>query len=136
MCNVLHLLEEIDDYRFVAICEHGTIHISWNRSVIFLGQDEMLSLEACLDEAIAMGGELEPHTSRPFDDAINGRYVIWIYDFAHRMDIEEFMLFTDLINRASQKIEGQKPAKKIEELSVTYLPGKQYTFTPMLYSPN
>lgn len=38
MCNQLIMLAELDEHRYIAQCEHGTIHVGWGMATLHLSQ--------------------------------------------------------------------------------------------------
>jgi len=51
MCQHLTYLVYDNEYRFIAMCEHGTIHVTWQRGTVHLSSQLLLQLADFLPQA-------------------------------------------------------------------------------------
>lgn len=104
MCNELMLLSEFDDYRCIAICEHDTIHLSWDHTTVYLRPEELLSLDLCLDQAIVAGPEGIFKQNMQVDTRQDAACLLWVFDVALRLSADNFLILTELVSQAAQKM--------------------------------
>ncbi len=57
MCGKLTLLAKANATRYIAQCEHGTIHIVWDNVSVRLCQADFLSITANTCKGLTTGGE-------------------------------------------------------------------------------
>ena len=51
MCQHLTYLVYDNEYRFIAMCEHGTVHLTWQRGTVHLSSQLLLQLADFLPQA-------------------------------------------------------------------------------------
>lgn len=100
MCNSITTLSHSTDHRFIAVCEHGTVHIYWERFTLYLRPEEFRYLSQLLDEVIA--GVTYPWSESP--EFLEQPFMIWVDDFALRLQGMDFCYFVDLIEQATAKL--------------------------------
>ena len=102
MCDQISLLAAHDDYRFVGICEHGTLHVSWEHIIIYMTPEDFLSLDYCLDHAVTKGNFF-------LQDELNTAVMLWILNTAVLLKEEDFLILTDIVDQAASKLPRTLP---------------------------
>ncbi|MEM7032640.1 MAG: hypothetical protein AAF629_24010 [Chloroflexota bacterium] len=110
MCNSITMLAQLSDHRFVAVCEHSTVHIYWERFTLYMRPGEFSYLCQCLDEVIA--GVTYPWSEDP--DYLEQSFMIWVDDFALRLQGIDFCYFTDLVEEAKTKVRIKETSQPLE----------------------
>jgi hypothetical protein len=58
MCQQMTMLAELEEHRFIARCEHGTIHLNWDVITLHLTKEYFLELAQELQEPLPQQGIL------------------------------------------------------------------------------
>ncbi|MEM8859274.1 MAG: hypothetical protein AAGD96_13185, partial [Chloroflexota bacterium] len=106
MCEHMHFLAQIDNFRWVAICEHGKIHLSWDHLVLFMTPGELDKLGVTLDVAITEDQRFRHHRDALQNDKIHwsvpeqGHFVVWIGHYAIQLSPVDYLLFGSMLSKA------------------------------------
>ena len=102
MCNQVTLLVAHDDHRFIGICEHGTLHISWGHIIIYMKPEDFLSLDYCLNRAIV--------ENRLFvENKIGKAAMLWIFNTAVLLKEEDFLIICSMVALSAKRLTVHVP---------------------------
>lgn len=120
MCNNLELLAKFDEYRFIAICEHGTVHIGWDHFTLYLRPEEFVSLDVSLSQSFFSSARQLETVENPFED--EPICFVSIFDIMLRLNEASYLVLTDLVHRSVQKLPVRLPRVAHEKISVSEWP--------------
>jgi hypothetical protein len=63
MCNQLIMLAELDERRYIAQCEHGTIHVGWDMITLHLTRSYFLELAKAIQYPLPHDEQVLAQTS-------------------------------------------------------------------------
>ena len=113
MCEHMHYLSQIDRLRWIAICEHGTIHLSWDHLVLFITPRELVKLGMTLDVAITQDHRFNKH-KETFENETQhwsvpeeGFFNIWVGRYALQLTPVDYLLFGSLVSRAINNLTSE-----------------------------
>ena len=121
MCNNIILLAEHDEHRLVCICEHGTIHFSWDHLTLYLRGEDYLSLDHCLDRALLNHkyGQMDMEDEM----AMNApSCLLWVFDIALKLSFADLIIMAELVYQGSQCLPSTIPRHQNEEIKVADWP--------------
>ncbi|MEM7335263.1 MAG: hypothetical protein AAF490_24510 [Chloroflexota bacterium] len=107
MCNHMQYLAKVDEYRWVGVCEHGTVHLTWDNMVIFLGVSELRELGFELDVAIVEDNDFSKQIKILDEERFiqsEGFFDIWIGGYAVRLKPVDYLIFGSMISKALDSI--------------------------------
>lgn len=99
MCNYLTPLAYLNDERFINICEHGTVHFSWDLVVMFMRTTDLAYIQYALE-----------HTSVPLPSHTNNQdsaltVVFWYRQYAIRLQPFDFLRLRAMVHCANKEID-------------------------------
>lgn len=109
MCNHLTFLAQSGDWRYVAQCEHGTLHLTWGRQTLHLQPKDFLRVARFLEQANP-GGESElndGHNSLRSNRA--GHFELWLLEMGLKLSPVDFLILVDIVQVATRQL--QPPSK-------------------------
>lgn len=113
MCNRIQQLANVGQFRWVAICEHGNVRLSWDNTIIFLDPSTLKKLGYVLDLAIveaANSKTLLPDAQQAQLEQTEGYFNIWIGRHAIQLKPVDYLVFGSLI---SQSLNSLNPQAKL-----------------------
>ena len=102
MCQRLTLLAQRDSVRYIAQCEHGTLHLRWRRSALQLTEDEF----AAVARFLGRWSEHE-HSATAADSCISlfrdssGMIQLWIVGVGLYLTHDDLLLLIELISEVA-----------------------------------
>ena len=121
MCDRIKVLANCDRYRWVGICEHGTIHLSWDHVMLFFYPCDLQKLAFVLDTAVieqnhtAQQRRLYYQQTHQASAEQDGYFDLWIDKYAIRLMPVDYLLFGSLICQAITQL----PETMIKKVSTT-----------------
>jgi len=104
MCQRLTLLAQRDAMRYLAYCEHGTLHLRWRRSTLQLTRLEFNAMAQFLE--VWQENEHPPTTSDScvslFCDS-SGMIQLWIVGVGLYLTRDDLLLLIELIDEVTQQ---------------------------------
>lgn len=122
MCNNLVFLAEQDEYRFICICEHQTIHLSWDHVTIYLMPEDFLSLDICLDRAV-LNHRNSPHNA-PLDEEMRKKpsCLLWVFDIAIKLSLDDLLIMAELVYQGTKQLSAELPRKSNKNIHLKEWP--------------
>jgi hypothetical protein len=112
MCQHLTILAKYSEHQWIAQCEHGTLHLTWQRTIISLRLSECKRLAVFLD---AWAPESRDGMKLMRDDAFRlfqdptGRVQFWLYDTGLQLATHDVPVLRKLVQIAARQAEPQEP---------------------------
>ena len=106
MCDHIHILSHIEQFRWIGICEHDKVHLSWDHLILFLNPSELNKLGAVLDVAITEDKRFKQHRyaleneDQHWSVPEKGHFDIWIGHYALRLAPVDYLLFGSMVSKA------------------------------------
>ena len=101
MCHQLTVLAHYNDYRFIACCEHRTIHLIWDRSNVRMHVSDfdhmaeiMSTVKTNPDQSLIRLGLL------CLVRDVEGHVQLWMGGAGLLLSRQDFSIFTDLVQTA------------------------------------
>ena len=97
MCQHLTPLARSNDFRHIARCEHGTIHLTWDLMTVYLDDDTFTGLVQVLEKGASLTkpGKVHHESCHVFHREL-GYYQVWVRNIALNLSPADFLIFTDL----------------------------------------
>ena len=111
MCQHITILAKYNEHQWIAQCEHGTLHLTWQRTVISLRLSECKRLAVFLD---AWAPESHDGMQLMSDDAFRlfqdptGRVQFWLYDTGLQLAAHDVSVLCKLVQIAARQAEPQE----------------------------
>ena len=106
----IQFISHLDQFRWVAVCEHGRIHLAWNNQILFLSPAELSKLGFVLDVAITEDARfqqyqwaVEPDTEH-WSVPSKGVFDVWIGRYAIRLSPFDYLMFGSMISKALDEV--------------------------------
>jgi len=109
-CEHMHYLSRINNFRWAAICEHGTIHLSWDHLMLFITPGELDKLGMTIDAAITHNQHFKKYREALEDETQHwsvpekGFFNIWVGRYALRLAPVDYLLFGSMVNKATDNL--------------------------------
>lgn len=106
MCEHIHILSYIENFRWIGICEHDKIHLSWDHLILFLNPNELNKLGMVLDIAITENERFKQHRYALEHEEMHwsvpeqGHFDVWIGRYALRLSPVDYLLFGSMVSKA------------------------------------
>ena len=98
MCNNIRYLAELDQFRFLAICEHEMLHLGWDHAIFYLSPDAFASLQEMLAEIDQTGHDIANS---------GGIYWLHLYDFALKLTPGDLKDLAQLFQQATLELPAE-----------------------------
>lgn len=111
MCNHIRIIARTDDHtRYIARCEHGSLHVVWNNADYLLNRQGLDEFREILDNADAAQQMRELMTGGA--DADLKMIEIWFQDAGLRVRVQDLETMRELVNEALAFLD-QEPAPTV-----------------------
>ncbi|MCB0064770.1 MAG: hypothetical protein KDE19_21750 [Caldilineaceae bacterium] len=108
MCNAFTMLVATSDWRYVAQCEHKTVHLRWDHLTISLPPQSFLTLARQILREVAGAQPLRPTS----DATVNGQSSLRLrlHTVLLEFSATDLPVLTELMQQAIQQLSGDAPA--------------------------
>ena len=115
MCKHLIFLAKSSDWRHIAQCEHGTIHLSWDRKTLHIQPKNFLRVVRFLEKA-SLGYEREINDGHNYlRQNKAGYFELWLLGMGLMLSPVDFMILVDIVRLAVQQWQNQSESR-LEQL--------------------
>lgn len=107
MCQQLTYLVYRSQRRFVAICEHGTFHVAWQRATLHANHEEFQTIASFLEQAesVAEPGQYYTCHCHALTLDAQGYYQVWLWGMGFYFAPGDFRQFVHMISEAQIALE-------------------------------
>jgi hypothetical protein len=111
MCNQLTFLAKSNDWRYIAQCEHGIIHLGWDFKTLYLQHRDFLQVARFLEKAnLGYEGEVNDGYLRQNKD---GYLELWLRGMGLILSAVDFLMIADIVREGVQRLQDpSRPAPK------------------------
>jgi hypothetical protein len=106
MCQKLTPLAQINDYRHIRRCEHGTVHLTWDWVTVHINSTQFAELVDIFKESrkIPESPLLRNGHCRLFHNVEQGYYQFWLGNVAINLSPVDYLIFSDMTHVAGKKL--------------------------------
>lgn len=110
MCEQLTILAKSSDYRYIGLCEHGTIHLFWHHSTLYLSVEEFERFVQFVSRGINAGRARRCEGRYHLALTANRYYQLWIGNAGLLLSAVDWLIFVDLGQVALRQLQRQPTA--------------------------
>lgn len=107
MCQQLTYLVYRGQRRFIAICEHGTFHVAWQRATLHANHDEFQTIAGFLEraETVAQPGQYYAGHCHAMTLDAQGYYQVWLWGMGFYFAPGDFKQFVAMVVEAQMALD-------------------------------
>lgn len=125
------LLAKHNDYRYITVCEHGTVHVNWGNATLRMPPAAFARISRVLEQAAADPNNIEERCEGRLCllQGRNGAYQLLVGDTGLYLNATELLVLIDLVQAAIDTLTGGEAPYTLEapqdERALNAVPGQR-----------
>jgi hypothetical protein len=104
-CRLTYLAKS-SDWRYIAQCEHGTIHLGWDLKTLRLRPEDFLQVGRFLEKAnLGYEGEVNDGYNYLRQNK-NGYLELWLHGMGLILSAVDFLMISDIVREGVQQLQN------------------------------
>jgi len=111
MCNHITFLARSNDWRYVAQCEHGTIHLNWDRKTLHIQLKDYLRLVRFIEKA---SQEYEGEVNDGYNylrQNNTGYFELWLFGMGLLLGPRDFQILVSIVREAAGQLQNRAESR-------------------------